>query len=76
MFEFDNSLVVLSLFSFSLLENAVSSFWFMWLFAKGLKTLTLKNERCPLCQKPRAMMSKQASSEEMALLVKTSPVKV
>lgn len=76
MFEFNNSLVVLSLFSFSLLEKAVSSLWFTWLFAKGLKILTSKNARSSLCLKPRAMISKQTSSEEMVLLVKTSPVKV
>ena len=63
-------------FLFLLLERAVSSFCFRWLFAKGLKTLTSKNARCPLCQKPRALTSKQASSEELALFVKTSPVKV
>ena len=53
--------------SFSLLAKA---------FAKGLKTLTSKNARCPLCQKPSALISKRALSKEKALPVKTSPVKV
>ena len=38
-------------FSFSLLLKAVSSFWFRWLFANGLNTLTSKNAFCPFCQK-------------------------
>ena len=37
--------------------------------------MTSKNVRCPLCQKPRALTSKRALSEELALLIKTSPVK-
>ena len=36
-------------FSFSLLLKAVSSFWFRWLFANGLNTLTSKNAFCPYC---------------------------
>ena len=63
-------------FSFSLLLKAVSSFWFRWLFANGLNTLTSKNAFCPFCQKPWALKSNQASSDELALLLSTSPVSV
>ena len=51
-------------------RESVSSFWFRWLFSEGLKTLTSKNARCLLFQKPCALISKRASSEELALLVK------
>ena len=56
-------------FSFSLLLKAVLSFWFRWLFANGLNTLTSKNAFCPFCQKPRALKSNRASSDELALLL-------
>ena len=47
-----------------------------WLFAKELKTLMSKNVRCLLCQKPRALTSNQlASSDELSLLLWTSPFK-
>ena len=63
-------------FSFSLLLKAVSSFWFRWLFANGLNTLTSKNAFCPFCQIPRALKSNRASSDELAPLLSTSPVSV
>ena len=63
-------------FSFSLLLKAVSSFWFRWLFANGLNTLTSKNAFCPFCQKPRALKSNRTSSDELALLLSTSLVSV
>ena len=63
-------------FSFSLLLKAVSSFWFRWLFANGLNALTSKNACCPFCQKSRALTSNRASSDELALLLSTSPVNV
>ena len=72
MLDFNNLLAALSLFSRSHCSRKPCS----RSSAKGLKTLTSKNARSPLCKKPRVVTSKRASSEELALLVKTSPVKV
>ena len=67
MLDFNNSLIVEALFLvFIACEDGVK-FLVMWLFAKELKTLTSKNACCPLCQKPRALTSSLASSEDLGL---------
>ena len=74
MINFNNSLVVVFLVLIAR-ESRVKFLVKATLFANGLKTVGSKNAHCPLCQEPRATTSKWASSEELALLIKTSPVK-
>ena len=76
MLDFNNSLVVPSLFLVLIARESRVKFLFQVALCEKVKNPDIKNARCPLCQKPRALTSTQASSEELALLVKTSPVKV
>ena len=75
MLDFNDLLVAVPLFPVLIAQvSHVSGFWFRCIFVTGLKTLTLKNACCPLCQKLCALTSSQVSSEQQALLVKTSHV--
>lgn len=75
LLDFKDLLVVVCFFSFSF-ENAMSSFWYGWLFVKGLKPWLQKMHDALLAINLTHGHPNELHQRSLALLIKTLPVKV